>query len=276
MKAMQTRRSFLKELGAAALAGATATAIAQNRQAPLTKCGVVAHKEPAAIAMWDFSWALRHDPGCEFADWDKVLDGLVERGYNAIRFDVFPPLVATGLDGRVNDSHHFPKSGKKPVMWGNQFPTTLHPRQALKEFIPRCLDRGLLLGLSTWFFGPGNDPKRANQLVENVQGLNGFVRVWDETLRFLKDNDLLHNIYYVDLLNEYPLFSGFKWLRGQMDGDIEARGEGEDRRRPRMEGEGRQLQQRGLAQVLHRLRQRRHHPLAGEVAGLGFPVFAHL
>ncbi|MFA6563445.1 MAG: cellulase-like family protein [Verrucomicrobiia bacterium] len=224
-----SRRGFLTNTGRLAavfaLAGTSTTAITQTRQAPLTKCGVVARKEPAAIAMWDFSWALRHDPGCEFADWDKVLDGLVERGYNAIRFDVFPPLVATGSDGRVNDSHHFPKSGKKPVMWGNQFPTTLHPRQALKEFIPRCLDRGLLLGLSTWFFGPGNDPKRVNQLVENVQGLDGFVRVWDETLRFLKDNDLLHNIYYVDLLNEYPLFSGFKWLRGQMDDDIKVRGE---------------------------------------------------
>ena len=121
--------------------------------------------------------------------------------------------------------NHFPKKDKKPVMWGNQFPTTLHPRQALKEFIPRCLDRGLLLGLSTWFFGPGDDPKRVNQCVENVQGLDGFVRVWDETLRFLKDNDLLHNIYYVDLLNEYPLFSGFKWLRDHMDSDMKVRRE---------------------------------------------------
>ena len=28
------------------------------------------------------------------------------------------------------------------------------------------------------------------------------MRVWDQTLGFLKDNDLLHNIYYVDLLND--------------------------------------------------------------------------
>lgn len=224
---MITRREFVRRTaGAVLLTGAAEGAVQRTlAAAPRVACGVRALREPAAIAMWDFSWALRHDPGCEFADWDKVLDGLVERGYNAIRFDVFPPLVATGPDGRVNDSHHFPKSGKKPVMWGNQFPTTLHPRQALKEFIPRCLDRGLLLGLSTWFFGPGHDPKRVNQCVENVQGLDGFVRVWDETLRFLKDNDLLHNIYYVDLLNEYPLFSGFKWLRDQMDSDIQVRRE---------------------------------------------------
>jgi len=65
-----------------------------------------------------------------------------------------------------------------------------------------------LLGLSTWFFGPG---------VDRVVGVDGFVRVWDQTLEFLKENDLLHNIYYVDLLNEYPLFHGFSWLTRKMD-----------------------------------------------------------
>jgi hypothetical protein len=206
----------MKRTAGAALLAGSGSAVQSLAVAPRKVCGVRMLKQPTAIAMWDFSWLLRHDPGCEFADWDQVLDGLVKRGYNAIRFDVFPPLVATGPDGRVNDQHHFPKGGWKPAMWGNQYSTTISPRQALKEFIPRCLDRGIHLGLSTWFFGPG---------VERVEGLDGFVRVWDETLRFLKDNDLLHNIYYVDLLNEYPLFSGFSWLRAQMDNDIKARSE---------------------------------------------------
>ena len=183
---------------------------------PLKTCSVRQLKKSVAIAMWDFSWLLRHDRGCEFADWDGALDGLVKRGYNAIRLDVFPALVARRTDGRVNDTYHFPKSGWKPVMWGNPYSTTIHPRRALKEFIPRCVDRGLHLGLSTWFLGPG---------VERIEGLDGLVRVWDETLRFLADNDLLHNIYYVDLLNEYPLFNGFSWLRTQMDNDIKSRSE---------------------------------------------------
>lgn len=213
------RREFLSLAAATASiglsVGATTGALAA---APAKSSGVRAVKEPVAIAMWDFSWALRHDPGCEFADWDQVLDGLVERGYNAVRFDVFPPLVAAGPDGNIIESHHFPqKDGWKPEMWGNQFSTTLHPRQALKEFIPRCLDRGLRLGLSTWFQEPGQ---------AKIEGIEGLVRVWDETLSFLKDNDLLHNIYYVDLLNEYPLFSGFaKWLRKQMDHGIVTRTE---------------------------------------------------
>ena len=216
-----TRRDFLKQTAAAALLGLGAGGSVASAAATAKKaCGVRVLKEPAAIAMWDFSWLLRHEPGhevgSEFADWDKVLDDLVERGYNAIRLDAFPALVAAGPDGKLTESFLFPRNSKRPAMWGNQHPTTIHPRRALKEFIPRCLDRGILLGLSTWFHGPG---------VETVKGLDGFVRVWDETLRFLKDNDLLHNIYYVDLLNEYPLFSGFKWLRDQMDGDIKAREE---------------------------------------------------
>jgi hypothetical protein len=191
-------------------------ALQLSATAPKKTCGVRMLKKPVAIAMWDFSWLLRHDPGCEFADWDRVLDDLVKRGYNAVRFDVFPHLVGSAPDGRVSDTYHFPKSGWKPVMWGNQYSTTVNPRRALKEFIPRCLDRGLHLGLSTWFLGPG---------VERFEGLDSLVRLWDETLDFLKDNDLLHNIYYVDLLNEYPLFHGFSWLRNQMDSDIKSRTE---------------------------------------------------
>ncbi len=76
-----------------------------------------------------------------------------------------------------------------PLCLGGQYSTTIQPRRALKEFIPRCLERGLLLGLSTWFFGPG---------VDRVVGADGFVRVWDQTLEFLKENDLLHNIWELD------------------------------------------------------------------------------
>lgn len=70
--------------------------------------------------MWDFSWLLRHHPCGEFEDWDAVLDGLVERGYNAIRLDVFPNLVAADAQGRVTEEFHFPKGDWGPAMWGNK------------------------------------------------------------------------------------------------------------------------------------------------------------
>ena len=46
-------------------------------------------EKPLAIAMWDFSWLLRHHRLGSFENWDKVLDELAGRGYNAIRMDCF-------------------------------------------------------------------------------------------------------------------------------------------------------------------------------------------
>lgn len=220
MKHLTSRREFLKQSSAMALLGLGAGPALSLAGAPARKaCGVRSLKEPVAIAMWDFSWLMRHAPGhpvgSEFADWDKVLDELVERGYNAVRIDAFPNLVAAGTDGKVTERYDLAPYSQTRVMWGNPVPTTIEPRRALKEFIPRCVDRGILIGLSSWFVGPDR----------GITGPDGLVRVWDETLRFMKDNDLLHNIYYVDLLNEYPLWNGFQWLRDQMDGDIKTRGE---------------------------------------------------
>jgi hypothetical protein len=221
MKHRTSRREFLKQSSALALLGLGAGPALSWAGVPARKnCGVRSLKEPVAIAMWDFSWLMRHEPGhkigSEFANWDKVLDELVERGYNAVRIDAFPNLVAAGADGKVTESYQLPPyDTKNRVIWGNPVPTTIEPRRALKEFIPRCVDRGILVGLSTWFVGPDR----------GITGLDGLVRVWDETLRFMKDNDLLHNIYYVDLLNEYPLFNGFNWLKSQMEGDIQSRSE---------------------------------------------------
>ena len=49
---------------------------------------------PRAITMWDFSWLERRLPGAGYEDWDKVLGELKERGYNAVRIDAYPHLLA--------------------------------------------------------------------------------------------------------------------------------------------------------------------------------------
>src|SRR6056297_2049899 len=49
---------------------------------------------PLAITMWDFSWIERKWPGAGYEDWDKALSELVERGYDAVRIDAFPHLIA--------------------------------------------------------------------------------------------------------------------------------------------------------------------------------------
>ena len=135
-----TRRDFVRHTSALAVAacGAAIPGVAAPTGTPTEKAkGVSALKDPAAIAMWDFSWLLRHEPGhdtgSEFADWDRVLDGLVERGYNAVRIDAFPNHVAAGPDGKVTEHVHFPRYDKDRVMWGNEYPTTINPRRALRS-----------------------------------------------------------------------------------------------------------------------------------------------
>ena len=51
-----------------------------------------------AISMWDFSWLERRWSGARYEDWDLALDELLERGYNALRIDAYPHLLAAGAE----------------------------------------------------------------------------------------------------------------------------------------------------------------------------------
>ena len=168
-------------------------------------------RSPLAIAMWDFSWLLRHHRLGEFENWDRVLDELAERGYNALRIDCFPHLVAAGKSGRRAAEFFHPKTGWEPALWGNQFSVYSRPRESLIVFLTKCRERGIRVGLATWFLAHGTDRNR------EVQGLTDFVRVWDETLDLIEKNGLLNGILYVDLLNEYPLWHGFEWLKTTLE-----------------------------------------------------------
>ena len=44
------------------------------------------------LAMWDQAFVHRHGPGGSFADFDRVLDETVERGYNTVRLDPMPQM----------------------------------------------------------------------------------------------------------------------------------------------------------------------------------------
>ena len=166
---------------------------------------------PLAINMWDFSWLLRQYPGGGFEDLDAALDGLVERGYNALRIDCFPHMVAAAPDGAQVERFRCPPVRFGHVLWGNAWTVTINPRQALLSLLEKCRARGIYIGLSTWF---SSDESKRN---EREQGAQEFIRVWDETLHFLDDHDALSNVVYVDLLNEYPLWHGFTWLTKMLE-----------------------------------------------------------
>ena len=163
-----------------------------------------------AIAMWDYSWLLRHHPYGEFENWDYVLDQLVLRGYNAVRIDCFPQFIASDSQGKTCDKYWHPKDNWKPTLWGNAYTVQSSPREGLLEFLSKCRERRVKVLLSTWFKGHGTERNLQFQSTED------FIRAWDETLKLIDQNNLLDNTLYVDLLNEFPNWHGFEWLKEEL------------------------------------------------------------
>ncbi len=209
------RREFIKKTsiisGAMMLPGLANAAFQQSKKTDNNPIRVSQLKKPVAIAMWDFSWILRHHRYGEFEDWDQILSELAERGYNAIRMDAMPQYVAANSNGIVETEFRSVKEDWKPAMWGNDYTMSFRPREALLEFLPKCKKYGIKVGLATWFMRHGTN--REDIFLEK----GGLLRAWDETLAFLKSNNLLDNILYVDLLNEYPNVHGYDWLKNELN-----------------------------------------------------------
>jgi hypothetical protein len=202
-----TRRTFLKT---AALTTAGTLAIPQLVSAK-QHVNVSQLKKPLAIAMWDYSWILRHHRYGEFENWDKALEGLAERGYNAIRMDAMPQFVAADTNKNLELEFRAVKDGWNPACWGNDYTSSFRPRDALCEFLPKCKKYGIKVGLASWFLAHGTS--RKSIFMEK----GGLQRAWLETLEFLKSHDLLDNVIYVDLLNEYPNWHGYDWLKNELN-----------------------------------------------------------
>lgn len=160
----------------------------------------------SALTMWDFSWLLRREGATnEYADVDRVLDELVDRGYDTVRIDAFPHLIAADADG-IAVEEHVVLPQPPGFMWGNREPVRVAPRRELIRFITGVKQRGMRVGLSTWFTPDPTD--RAGQ----VRTPEDLARIWIETLEVLELADVIDAIEWVDLCNEWP-----GWAGGVMD-----------------------------------------------------------
>lgn len=158
-----------------------------------------------AVTMWEFSWLVRRTgKEAEYADWDKVLDELAERGYNCVRIDAFPHLIAKGPDGKLGEQFTILPQAQG-FMWGNHEPVHVTPRSALVEFIGKAADRGIYVGLSSWY---NHDTLNRVQMIQSPKD---YAHIWLETLDLLSDAGLHDRIVWVDICNEFPVS---RWAPG--------------------------------------------------------------
>jgi hypothetical protein len=151
-------------------------------------------KHPLAITMWDFSWLERRWPGAGYEDWDEVLSGLKERGYDAVRIDAYPHLVAAAPD---KTWELLPEWSVQD--WGSPARIKVRVLPALLEFIWKCDFHGLKVGLSTWF------REDTDNLRMNVSAAADHAEIWLKTLAHVEEAGLSRALLYLDLCNEWPL-----------------------------------------------------------------------
>jgi hypothetical protein len=151
-------------------------------------------KQPLAITMWDFSWLERRWDGAGYEDWDKALLELKERGYDAVRIDAYPHLLAADPD---KEWLLIPVWNQQ--VWGSPAYNKVVVRENFKLFLETCKRHDIKVGLSTWF---RVDEDKTLMKLKTPEDLG---EIWKVTLDFIKDWGLLDIILYVDLCNEFPL-----------------------------------------------------------------------
>lgn len=151
--------------------------------------------------MWDFSWLERRWDGAGYENWDEALDELVERGYDAVRIDAYPHLVAANSD---REWLLLPQWDQED--WGSPEPIRVRVLPALLEFISACRDRNIVVALSTWMRQDEDDTR---MLIKTPEDL---ARAWSQTLDHIVEAGLADVIWFVDLGNEFPLPSWVPYL----------------------------------------------------------------
>ena len=192
------RRKFLTAASAAAvLSGGAAqplSAAVLPQVHPIHTDAVPAgDKHPRAITMWEFSWIERRWPGAGYEDWDQALDELYVRGYNAVRIDPFPHLLAADPRKTWTLLPHW-----NTQMWGSPDVNRIVLVPALFDFLGKCRDRGIMVGLSTWYRKDDADTRMT------ITGPEVMAANWIKTLDLISEAGHIDSILYTDLCNEWP------------------------------------------------------------------------
>ncbi len=162
----------------------------KNYNAMNTEPAVV---HPRAITMWDFSWIERRWPGAGYEDWDTALGELKERGYNAVRIDAFPHLLAENPEKEWTLNEVWGIQN-----WGSPDVNKVRIQPNLNNFIAACKKFDIKAGLSSWF---RDDLDHTRMKINSPEK---HAEIWLKTLNSIKQAGLIDNIMYVDFCNEWP------------------------------------------------------------------------
>ncbi|MCG8438744.1 MAG: hypothetical protein MI751_11720 [Pseudomonadales bacterium] len=147
--------------------------------------------QPLAMACWDLSWLLHRDMrGGAFASLERVLDDTQVRGFNALRIDPCPHLIATPESGlHLDRCELMPRHGA---------PVEVKIRHALQQLMQSAHERGLKLWFSSRFI---NDSRARRSFVRRPED---FVAVWSDTLSQVRDWGYLDDVAGVDFCYQFP------------------------------------------------------------------------
>ncbi|MDR2921295.1 MAG: cellulase [Tannerella sp.] len=189
------RRHFIKQAATTAIGGMASVELLNAQSLVERKANVAdcSGKFPRAITMWDFSWLERRWDGAGYEDWDLVLDQLSERGYNAIRIDAYPHLIAEDPTKKWILNEVWAQQ-----VWGSPDMNEVQVQPYLNQFLEKCRERDIKVGLSSWY----------RQDIDHTEmKITTPVRMaecWLSTLRSIEADGLLDTILFVDLCNEWP------------------------------------------------------------------------
>jgi len=146
---------------------------------------------PLAMACWDLSWLLDRDiRHGAFASLEKVLDETQQRGFNALRLDPCPHLIACPENGVHLDRCELQAPGRDPV--------EVKIRHSLQQLLQSAHERGL----KVWFSSRFVDDSRARRSF--VRRPEDFIAVWSDTLALIQEWGYLDDVAGVDFCHQFP------------------------------------------------------------------------
>ncbi len=159
------------------------------------------------LAMWDNAFLMRHIPGGSFADYDRVLDEAIERGYNTLRLDPMPQFIDLANPGGML---HWPEPNLPFMPWNQNAAVDGPVGHWLITFMEKLLARRKQLSytLSAWWFHnkPGSTWPRGPALLHRPTDHRQAAEVWITFLEQWERRFGFDGCVYIDVANEVPYF----------------------------------------------------------------------